>query len=227
MIVLKNVSTIYEGEVIPSIENVNLTILRGEFITVIGPNGAGKTTLLETMNGLLQFKGEITVLGMDLRRNGTKLRKRIGYVPQDFSCDSLTPFLVRDVVLMGRYGKIGLLKSPTEKDYRIATETMEFLSISTLQDNPVGKLSGGQLQKVMIARALAAEPDILFLDEPFSNLDLKSRSEVSEKLPSLNLKGLTMVMVVHDRSSIPEVCRRIVTMESGEIVSDRKYKVVQ
>lgn len=226
MIELINVSTIYEGEKVPTINHVNLTVAKGEFLTIVGPNGAGKTTLLETMNGLLEAEGEVRVFGMDLKEHGSRIRKRIGYVPQEFTCDSLTPFLVKDVVLMGRFGRIGLLKAPTAKDLHIVTETMEFLSISSLENNPVGKLSGGQLQKIMIARALALQPDMLLLDEPFSNLDLKSRSDISDKISSLNAKGLTIVMVIHDRSSIPEACKRIITMEQGEIVSDKKLTEV-
>lgn len=226
MITLTNVSCVYEGEKIPSIKHVNLSIETGEFITIIGPNGAGKTTLLETINGLLHSTGDITIMGLNLKNQGTTIRERIGYVPQEFTCDSLTPFLVRDVILMGRYGKIGLLRSPGKKDHQIIMNTMEFLSIQHLKDMPVGKLSGGQLQKVMIARALSCEPDILLLDEPFSNLDLKSRSEVSQKISSLNSQGLTILMVVHDRSSIPDACKRIITMENGEIVSDKKLRVV-
>ena len=226
MIELIDVSTVYEGEKIPTINHVNLTVARGEFITIVGPNGAGKTTLLETINGLLEARGEIRVFGLDLKKNGSRIRKRIGYVPQEFACDSLTPFLVKDVVLMGRFGKIGLLKAPTAKDHQIVTETIEFVSILDLQDNPVGKLSGGQLQKVMIARALALQPDMLLLDEPFSNLDLKSRSDLSDKISSLHAKGLTLVMVVHDRSFIPEACKRIITIENGEIISDKKFTEV-
>jgi zinc/manganese transport system ATP-binding protein len=226
MIELDDVSTIYEGEKIPSIKNVSLRISQGEFVTILGPNGAGKTTLLETINGLLRSKGKIIVFGMDLRTDGTTVRKRIGYVPQEFTCDSLTPFLVRDVVLMGRFGKMGLLQSPRERDYQIVAKIMKYLSIESLGPTPVGKLSGGQLQKVMLARALAKEPDILLLDEPFSNLDLKSRTDFSEKISSLNLDGLTIIMVVHDRSSIPEICKRIITIENGEIVSDKKFGVI-
>ena len=226
MITLTTVSCVYEGEKIPSIKNVNLSIATGEFLTIIGPNGAGKTTLLETINGLLHSTGDVTVMGLNLKNEGTKIRKRIGYVPQEFICDSLTPFLVKDVILMGRYGKIGLLRSPGKEDHQIIKKTMEFLSIQHLQSMPVGKLSGGQLQKVMIARALAGEPDILLLDEPFSNLDLKSRSEVSQKISFLNSQGLTILMVVHDRSSIPDTCKRIITIENGTIVSDKKLRVV-
>ncbi len=223
MIELRNVSTIYEGEKIPSIKNINLKIEKGEFLTIVGPNGAGKTTLLETINGLLHSQGDITVLGLNLKTYGTEIRKRIGYVPQEFTCDNLTPFLVKDVVLMGRFGKIGLFRSPGLKDYQVVSETMKFLSISSLQDTPVGKLSGGQLQKVLIARALAAEPDILLLDEPFSNLDIASRQDVIEKVISLYEGGLIVLMVIHERSSIPSACRRIITMENGEIISDKRW----
>jgi len=220
MIKLKNVETIYEGERTPVIKNIKLEIKKGEFLTVIGPNGAGKTTLLETINGLLDSKGKGIVFGKEIRKFGSEIRKNIGYVPQDFSCDSLTPFLVKDVVMMGRFGKIGVLKSPSEKDHEIVKKTLSFLGISELEKKPIGKLSGGQLQKVMIARALAKEPEILLLDEPFSNLDLTSRSDISEKISFLNGRGMTVIMVVHDISSIPERCKRIVMIDNGNIVMD-------
>jgi zinc/manganese transport system ATP-binding protein len=225
MIELYNVSTIYEGERKPVLKNVTLTIETGAFVTVVGANGAGKTTLLETINGLLPCEGMVTVCGADIKNKGSTIRKQIGYVPQEFTCDSLTPFLVKDVVLMGRYGKIGLLRTPQQKDYTIVKKTMEFLSISSLKDTPIGKLSGGQLQKVLICRAVAKEPKILLLDEPFSNLDMESRTEVSHKLMKLHQEGLTLVMVVHDRSSIPGTCQRIITIEHGEIIGDKKLKL--
>jgi len=220
MIKLKNVKTTYEGEKTPVIKDINLEVKRGEFLTVIGPNGAGKTTLLETINGLLESRGEVIVFGKDIRKFGTEIRKNIGYVPQDFSCDSLTPFLVKDVVMMGRFGKIGVLRSPSKKDREIIRKTLSFLGISELEKKPIGKLSGGQLQKVMIARALAKEPEILLLDEPFSNLDLNSRSDISGKISFLNKKEMTVIMVVHDISSIPERCKRIVLINNGKIIKD-------
>lgn len=220
MINLKNVETIYEGERTPVIKDISLKIKKGEFLTVIGPNGAGKTTLLETINGLLESKGEVAVFGKDIKKFGTEIRKNIGYVPQDFSCDSLTPFLVKDVVLMGRFGKIGILKSPSKKDHEIVKKALDFIGISELEKKPIGKLSGGQLQKVMIARALAKEPEILLLDEPFSNLDLDSRADISEKISLLNEKGLIVIMVVHDTSFIPERCKRILIMDNGNVIID-------
>jgi zinc/manganese transport system ATP-binding protein len=226
MIDLRSVSTIYEGERIPTLSEVSLSIKKGEFVAIVGPNGAGKTTLLETINGLLKSSGTIAIMGMNLTEKGMEIRKRTGYVPQEFTCDSLTPFLVKDVILMGRFGKIGVLKSPSSSDHQAVKKTAQFLSITPLLHTPVGKLSGGQLQKVMIARALATEPDILLLDEPFSNLDMKSRAELSEKLSSLNEKGLTILMVIHDRSAIPLSCRRIITLEKGRIASDKSLPEV-
>ncbi len=131
--------------------------------------------------------------------------------------------MVSDVVLMGRYGKIGLLKPITKNDKTIAKKMMEYLGISDLSKRPIGKLSGGQAQKVMIARSLAKEPDIILMDEPFSNLDFEARREVSEKLTHLHkTKNVTFVIVIHDITSIPKVCNRVIVMDAGKIVADGK-----
>jgi len=221
---LHAVDTIYEGEKIPSLKNINLYVNKGEFIAIIGPNGAGKTTLLETINGLLESKkGKVIVLGKELNGDGSGIRKLVGYVPQDYSIDELTPFLVSDVVLMGRFGKIGLLKPITKNDKEIAKNMIDYLGISDLSHRPIGKLSGGQAQKVMIARALAKEPEILLMDEPFSNLDFEARKDVSEKLSHFHKsKQMTFVIVIHDIASIPKVCNRIIVMDAGKIIADGK-----
>jgi len=221
---LHAVDTIYEGEKIPSLKNINLHVNKGEFIAIIGPNGAGKTTLLETINGLLESKkGKVIVLGKELNGDGNGIRKLVGYVPQDYSIDELTPFLVSDVVLMGRFGKIGLLKPITKNDKEIAKNMIDYLGISDLSHRPIGKLSGGQAQKVMIARALAKEPEILLMDEPFSNLDFEARKDVSEKLSHFHKsKQMTLVIVIHDIASIPKVCNRIIVMDAGKIIADGK-----
>ncbi len=219
---ISSVDTTYEGEKIPCLKDITLHIKKGDFIAVIGPNGAGKTTLLETINGLLESScGEIKVLGKSLKRNGSVVRKNIGYVPQDYSIDELTPFLVSDIVLMGRYGRIGLLNPITKKDREIAKKIMRYMEIDEISKRPIGKLSGGQAQKVMIARALAKEPQIMLMDEPFSNLDFEARKEVSEKLVDLHKKqNITFVIVIHDITSIPSVCNRVIVMDNGKIVAD-------
>ena len=147
---LTQVDTTYEGEKIPCLKDITLHIQKGEFIAVIGPNGAGKTTLLETINGLLESNGgEVKVLGKVLRGDGNSIRKYVGYVPQEYSIDELTPFLVSDVVLMGRYGKIGLLKPITKKDKEIANNMIDYMGINGISKRPIGKLSGGQGLKMV------------------------------------------------------------------------------
>lgn len=219
---LKGVSTAYEGERIPAIRDIDLAIEAGEFVAVIGPNGAGKTTLLETINGLLPHtRGKVHVLSRDVSRFGPQVRCEIGYVPQEFLFDETTPVLVRDVVLMGRYGRIGLLRRPSEEDRARAREALELLGLADLQDRPIGKLSGGQQQKVLIARALAKEPKILLLDEPFSHLDLIARHEVAELIARLHRSlSLTILIVLHDLEAIPDSCERLVLLNEGRIMHD-------
>jgi len=220
---LENVSTIYEGEKIPAIKDINLTVHQGEMVAIIGPNGAGKTTLLETINGLLPYTaGKVEVLGKDVKRYGSYIRRKTGYVPQEVTFAESTPFLVEDVILMGRFGKIGLFKSPTRFDYEKVREVMELLEIQDLAKKPIGKLSGGQVQKVMIARALAKEPQILLLDEPFSNLDLNALSDISRKISYLHTEfNLTTLMVIHNVASIPPSCNRVILVNQGHIVEDK------
>jgi len=219
---LLNIDTIYEGEKIPVIRDVTLRIEKGEFLCIMGPNGAGKTTLLETINGLLEHtKGKIHIFGKELRRFGFSIRKEIGYIPQEFGVDTLTPFLVEDVILMGRFGKIGLLKSISHEDRQKTREATESIGINGLSARPIGKLSGGQLQKVMIARALAKDPKILLLDEPFSNLDFNATADISQQISHLHdERSLTTLVVIHDITSIPERCDRIIVMNGGRIVKD-------
>ena len=218
---LVNVSTTYEGERRPAIEDVNLSVEKGELVTIIGPNGAGKTTLLETINGLLPSEGLVEVLGLDVRRHGRELRRRIGYVPQDFMVEPGTPFLAKDVVAMGRVGVVGPLRPLRKEDWDIIWAVMEALGIADLADRPVGKLSGGQQQKVMIARALAKEPELLLLDEPFSSLDARARETVCDIIEGLREeRGVTALVVTHDLSAIPEGCERLVLLNGGRITAD-------
>ncbi|KYH42842.1 MAG: (zinc) transport protein(ABC transporter, ATP-binding protein) [Candidatus Bathyarchaeota archaeon B63] len=222
MVELYNVDTIYEGEALPAIKDINLEVSRGEFVTVIGPNGSGKTTLLETVNGLQKVtRGKVIVMGQDMSHNSLKVRKEIGYVPQDFISDPSVPFIVRDVVLMGRYGKIGVMRRPNEEDIKIAEEAMRIIGIEEFADRPIGKLSGGEQQKVMIARAIAQEPKLLLLDEPFSNLDIDSKRRISDILCRLHDEnGLTTLMVTHDLLSIPKRCERVIVMSRGRIIAE-------
>jgi len=219
---LSKVDTIYEGEHLPAIKGINLEIRQGEMVSIVGPNGSGKTTLLETVNGLLKVsRGEVRVFNVDMSRDPMRARKDIGYVPQDFISDPSVPFLAQDVVLMGRYGKLGLLKSPRKVDFEIAREAMRLVGVEEFAHRPIGKLSGGEQQKVMIARTIAQEPKLLLLDEPFSNLDIDSRKEISEKICRLHEENnWTTIVVTHDLFSIPKRCNRVLVMDRGKIVAE-------
>jgi len=219
---LEKVSTIYEGERRPAVRDINLTLNKNELIYVVGPNAAGKTTLLETINGLLPIsKGEVFVFGLNVRSQGKDVRRETGYVPQDFMVEPREPYTALDVVLMGRYGKIGVLHKPDEYDLKRTLEAMRLMGIDELANRTMGKLSGGQQQKVMIARAIAKEPKILLLDEPFSNLDPDSR----EKVPALinrihEEQKMTTIIVTHDIHQMLKRCRRVIVMNSGRIIAD-------
>ncbi len=158
---------------------------------------------------------------MDVRVRGREVRRDIGYVPQDFMVGPLEPYTAFDIVLMGRYGKIGVLRRPDREDRETAMDAMRWLGVDELADRPVGKLSGGQQQKVMIARALAKKPRMLLLDEPFSNLDPDSRQKIPELVSQIHdERGMTTVIVTHDVHQILSRCRRVVVMNNGRIVAD-------
>ena len=222
IIKLEGVSTVYEGERRPAIKGINLTVKRNELVYVVGPNASGKTTLLETINGLLPpFNGKVSVFGLDIQSNGQKLRCQIGYVPQDFMVKPGEPYTALDVVLMGRYGQIGFLHRPEAEDKKKAVEAMKLIGIQELAGRPMGKLSGGQQQKVMLARALAKNPKILLLDEPFSNLDPDSRGQIPSLITKLHEeKDLTTLIVTHDIHHMIDHCNRVIVVTNGKITFD-------
>jgi len=222
---LAGVSTAYEGSDLPVIRGISFSIAAGDFVVVGGPNGAGKTTLLETINGMLLIThGRATVCGLDVAASGTAVRKRVGYVIQNFAFDPLAPFTVGHVVIMGRYGILGYGRQPREEDHRAADEAMHLLGIEDLADRPIGKLSGGQQQKVLIAQNLAKKPDVLLLDEPFSNLDLFTRAFVCDILTDVSDAGCTVVMVSHAFDALPEREIRILAMNDGRLSLDARCR---
>jgi zinc/manganese transport system ATP-binding protein len=220
-VVLDHVYTAYEGADHPTLRDISLTIRKGEYVIVGGPNGAGKTTLLETINGMLKIThGSATICGLPLAGDGVHVRKRVGYLIQNFAFSPLTPFTVRDVVLMGRFGILGLFTRPGEQDFRAAEEAMESLGIADLADVPIGHLSGGQQQKALIAHNLAKKPQVLLLDEPFSNLDLFARERISRLLGALAGQGMTIITVSHAFDDLPDRPIRILVMNDGRLCHD-------
>jgi zinc transport system ATP-binding protein len=180
------------------LEDVNLSIKQDDFLGIIGPNGGGKTTLLRVILGLVKpSSGKVTVLGGTPQRN----RKFIGYVAQNSLFDHDFPISVQDVVLMGRYGRAGLVKRFSEDDKKAALQALQTVAMLGFKDKQIGKLSGGEQQRVLIARALVAEPKMLLLDEPTTGVDMPMQTEFYELLAGLK-HSMSIVLVSHDISAV-------------------------
>ena len=218
---IKNAVVSYREDI--ALRGVSLKVSLGEFVGIVGPNGAGKTTLLTVVNGLGRLiSGRAWVLGHYLKpTNGHTLRKKVGYVPQVQNLDPRMPMNVREVVMIGRYGRLGLFKKPGESDWKNVDEILELVGMKELKNRPIGHLSGGEQQRVAIARCLTQEPEIFLLDEPTASLDFKAQREILELVKLIhNLRHLTTLFVTHDLSALPIACSRIVLMKEGLIWGD-------
>lgn len=197
IIEVKNVSFSYDN--VEVLKNITLDIHRGDYISLIGPNGGGKTTLLKLMLGLIQPQaGQIKLFGKPLHdfRDWSKL----GYVPQKaINFDPLFPVTVREVVAMGCYGKEGILNWLKEKDQKNIDTALARVEMTPFADRLIGNLSSGQQQRVFIARALAGEPEVIFLDEPTVGVDIKNQEEFYSLITHLNKDlNITLILVSHD-----------------------------
>jgi zinc transport system ATP-binding protein len=203
------------------LDRVNLDIQPRDFLAVIGPNGGGKTTLVKILLGLLQpWSGEI-----HSRLSGR--RGSLGYVPQFATFERSFPLRVTDVVLMGLLGRRGLLRRYSHKDRATVQTTLERFGLGDLGH----QLSGGQTQRVLIARALVSQPEILFLDEPTASIDAESRETLRTLLLELN-REIPVVIVTHDLSSLPDAVKNIACLNrelfyhpSGEIPTETLERV--
>jgi zinc transport system ATP-binding protein len=192
VIELQDVSFAYNG--VPALEDVSLVIEEGDFLGLVGPNGGGKSTLLRIVLGLLApDSGRVSVLG----ESPVRARGAIGYVPQFAGFRRDFPVTVEETVLLGRLGKTRALFGYGAQDRAVARRSMEETGVADLRDRPIRTLSGGQLQRVLIARALACEPRILLLDEPTANIDLRAEVDIFDLLKLLNAR-MTIVVVSHD-----------------------------
>jgi len=221
VITIENAVVSYREDV--ALRGVSIEIYPGEFVGVIGPNGAGKTTLLTIVNGLGKLvSGKVRVLGNPVSSgNGHSLRKKVGYVAQLENIDPRMPMHVREVAMIGRYGVLGLFKRPDRNDWKIVDEMLELVGMSHLSDRPIGHLSGGEQQRVAIARCLAQEPEIFLLDEPTASLDWKAQTEILDLVRQIHdARKLTTLFVTHDLDAMPHACDRVVLMKDGLIAGD-------
>jgi manganese/zinc/iron transport system ATP- binding protein len=179
----------------PVLWGVDLAVPAGKLVGIVGPNGAGKSTLIKAAMGLLPVSsGWVKAFGRPVSEQLT----RVGYVPQRETVDWDFPVNVMDVVIMGRYGRLGLFRRPKSADREIARACLDKVKMLAFADRQIANLSGGQQQRVFLARALAQESDLYFMDEPFAGVDAATEAAIIELLHELRSRGKTILVVHHD-----------------------------
>jgi len=215
MLDVKDLAFGYRGR--EALRGIDLRFPEKGIVGLVGPNGSGKSTLLKCLNGILVARGKVTFDGLDIRRMSIRDRARIfGYVPQD--THSAFPIPVYDMIMLGRRTYIGW--SPSDRDHRTVSGLISDLGMEEVSLRNVHELSGGERQKVLIARALAQEPKVLLLDEPTSNLDIRHQMEVMEHIRDMTLaRGILAVTALHDLNLASHFCDMIVMLKDGRVHS--------
>lgn len=222
-IAVQNVCFAYNSH--PILQDVSLEVQKGQVVSIVGPNGAGKSTLLKCMARLLKPQGGTVYLnGKDIAgQKSRELAKAMGYVPQNIR--DVFPFTVLETVLMGR--KPHLTWDVGDEDFRVVTQVMKFLEIEELAERPLDQLSGGQKQKVFVARALAQQPEVFLFDEPTSNLDVRHQLEVFATIKQLaETEGRTVIVVIHDLNLATRFSDTLVMLKQGAIYAAGKPEQV-
>lgn len=210
----------FSYESVMALDDVSFEVNRGEVLGIIGPNGSGKTTLLRCINRALDpERGTILIDAKDiLKLDRKEIAKEIGVVPQNSTIHF--PFTVLDIVLMGRTPHLGRLNGESTKDLRIARNAMKITNTLHLAERSIDEISGGEKQRIIIARALTQEPRILLLDEPTLHLDINHQLEILELVNDLaKKKGIIVVLVSHDLNLAGRYCNRLVLLNEGSIFS--------
>jgi ABC-type Mn2+/Zn2+ transport system ATPase subunit len=204
------------------LDSVSLRVAAGEFVGIVGPNGAGKTTLLNVIAGFERFEGSLTLFGRrESWRRGRAVRLRIGYVPQQFDIDPAFPISAAEAVMTGAVGRTGLFRSFGKHEEERTRQLLEMMRIGHCAQRPLGLLSGGERQKVSLARAMLQQPEVLLLDEPTAGLDIAVQKEFLDTLGEVHRReGLTLLFVTHDFNMLPAGMRRAVLLGGGRVVFD-------
>ena len=210
--------------------DIDLAVPQGVLMAIVGPNGAGKTTLIKAILGLVRpAAGEVLIHGRPYRER----RLLVGYVPQRGSVDWDFPTTVLDVVMMGRYGALGWLRRPGQRERAKAIEALQKVGMEALANRQISQLSGGQQQRVFLARALAQEAQVYLMDEPFQGVDATTERAIVALLRDLRDAGKTVVAVHHDLQTVPEYfdwmmllnVRRIAVGPVAEVFTEENLRI--
>ncbi|MDX1616853.1 MAG: metal ABC transporter ATP-binding protein [Candidatus Promineifilaceae bacterium] len=214
----------------PALWDIDLHVPEGTLMAIVGPNGAGKTTLIKSIMGLLKpAAGTVLIYG----RPYDEQRKLVGYVPQRGSVDWDFPTSVLDVVMMGRYGNLGWLRRPGQREREMALEALQKVGMSKFAHRQISQLSGGQQQRTFLARALVQDAQVYFMDEPFQGVDATTERAIVALLKELRQAGKTVVVVHHDLQTVPEYfdwvtllnVRRIASGPVGQVFTEENLRL--
>ena len=217
MIELRSLTVRFDGT--DAVRGISVDVATDEWVMLIGPNGAGKTSVLRALCGLLPFEGDALLDGRDVRELGRReLARLIAFVPQN----PVTPpeLTVAEYALLGRTPHLGYLATEGRRDRQSAARALERLDLLPFAERGLGSLSGGELQRAVLARALAQEARILLLDEPTTSLDLGRQQQVLELVDSLRRDGLTVVSTMHDLTLAGQYADRLVLLDRGAVVAE-------
>lgn len=200
----------------PVLWNIDLTLPQGKLIGIIGPNGAGKSTLIKSVMGLLPLSsGFVKVFDKPLN----EVRNEISYVPQRESVDWDFPASVMDVVLMGRYSKLGLFKRPRKADRDVAMDCLKKVGMEAFANRQISQLSGGQQQRTFLARALAQQANLYFMDEPFAGVDAATEKAIIDLLHEMTRANKTVIVVHHDLQSVTQYFDWVILLNTRLVAS--------
>ena len=210
-IVARDVTVTYRNG-LTALSHASFAVPRGTVTALVGVNGAGKSTLFKAIMGFVPTgAGEITLMGRPVAR---ALRENlVAYVPQAEEVDWSFPVLVEDVVMMGRYGHMGLMRRPRAADRAAVTAALARVGMEAFRHRQIGELSGGQKKRVFLARALAQDGQVILLDEPFTGVDVTTEEQIVALLGELRAEGRVMLVSTHNLGSVPEFCDRVVLVK--------------
>lgn len=212
---VENISYVYSNGN-QAIENASFELEGGTICALVGPNGGGKSTLFKSLMGVVNpLSGKVTLNDLSIKQS---LKKNlIAYVPQTEEVDWDFPILVRDVVMMGRYGTMNLLRIASKQDHLEVDKALDLVGLSEFKNRQIGELSGGQKKRVFLARALAQQGKVLMLDEPFTGVDVKTETAIIVLLQSLREQGHLVLISTHNLGSVPEFCDQVVLFNRSVI----------
>ena len=207
-----------------ALDNASFSIPGQSITALVGINGSGKSTLFKAIMGFVKSSGgRIELFGGSVK--DALKANLVAYVPQNEEIDWDFPVLVKDVVMMGRYGHMGFLKIPNDNDYEIVKDSLKKVGMLELENRQISELSGGQRKRVFLARALAQQSEIILMDEPFTGIDVNTEEEIMELLREMKAEGKVMLISTHNLGSVPEFCDRTILLNKTVLAEGETTKV--